>query len=267
MLVLSFLLNSCGDDLTPEQRVIKLRHLMDEENYDEALDQFVILKKDLPTDKATMFMGGRLYGKMGQIDSALSYAARYSALYPNDFDGQRFLYEISEQAGDYELQMKACNQLGAMENNRKKYLPKIAELNIKTGKPGMAVAIYRDLLVDDPSNSRLRFSYAFSLASSNQFDSAIVILEELLAQNPGELELMNNLAFYLTQAERYEDAKTQYTLITQSFPDYLAGWHGFGTVLKQLGDTANAIEVYQRVYDSDPLFLGVDSILKELRSE
>lgn len=253
--------------MTPEQRVLKLRHLMDEENYDEALEQFEILKKVLPTDKATLFMGGRLYARMGQIDSALSYAARFSALYPGDFDGQRFLYEISEQAEDYELQMKACNQLGVIEKNRKKYLPKIAELNIKTGKPGMAAVIYRDLLVDDPSNNRLRFLYAFSLASCNQFDSAIVILEGLIAQNPGELELMNNLAFYLAQAERYEEAKAQYTMLTQMFPDYLAGWHGLGTALKESGDTANAIKIYQHVYDSIPDFMGVDSILRELRSE
>ncbi|MEE9442239.1 MAG: tetratricopeptide repeat protein [candidate division Zixibacteria bacterium] len=251
----------------PEQRVVRMRHLMDEGNYEEALEHFVILKKDMPTDKATLFMGARLYEKLNLIDSALSYAIKFSALYPTDFEGQKFLYEISERAEDFEMQLKAASRLGALENNRKKYLPKIAELNIKTGMPGMAVSIYRDLLVDDPSNNQIRFAFAYSLAATGQFDSAVVVIEELLAQNPGELELMNNLAFFLTQAERYEEAETQYILITKTFPDYLAGWHGLGTVLKQLGDTAKSIEAYQRVYNSDSTFLGVDSILRELSSD
>ncbi|MFH1699308.1 MAG: tetratricopeptide repeat protein [Candidatus Zixiibacteriota bacterium] len=267
MTALSFLLLSCGEDLTPDQRVVRMRHLMDEEKYEQALEHLVTLKKELPTDKATLFIGGRLYEKMGQIDSALSYAVKFTALFPADFEGQKFLYEISERAEDFELQLRAANRLGFLEKNRKKYLPKIAELNIKTGKPGMAVSIYRDLLADDPSNNQLRFSFAFSLGVVGKFDSAIVVMEELLAQNPGKMELMNNLAFFLAQAERFEEAKTQYTLVTKSFPDYLAGWHGLGTVLKQLGDTNQAIDAFQRVYNTNPAFMGVDSILRELRPE
>lgn len=265
LLVLSgLILPSCGEDLTTEQRISRLKLYTDTGKYAEAMDYLKQLKDESPTNAVVLMMGARLYFEYEQYDSALSYAKKYAALYSGDPAGYRLLYKVSKQIKEYDQQLWALSQLGYVENNRKPYLPEIAQLNMMKGNPGMAVAVCRDIVKYDPENQSVLFTLGSALSAIGKIDSAIIVMEKLRDLAPNKLEILVNLGMFYASADRYAEAEEIYGQAITLYPEFIPGWYGLGNVLAVKGDTAGAIKAYRHVSESDPTFLGVDTLLRNL---
>jgi len=262
--VLLFICVGCGEKLTPEERVVRLRRLVDEEKFDEARRHVGILLRERPTDRVVLYLSGKVYYAQKVLDSALTVAKQYTDLFPDDIEGFKFQYQVAEELNDYESQIWAVSQLRYLENNNRKYLPRIAELNLLMNKPGMAEEVCKDILEYDPGNTQVMFTLAAALAGMDKLDSAIIVMEELNRRHPNKMEILFNLGNYLASTERYEEARKVFIQTTSLWPEQNGGWYGLGNVLIQMGDTSGARQAYQRVYESDSTFLGVDSILQNL---
>ncbi len=250
--------------MTPEKRMFELREFTEKGEFDKALGHFEVLKKIRPTDPIVLFNGAKAYFGLEMYDSSLVYAKKYCALYSDDSDGYRLLYKVGGVLEDYSQQLWALSQLGYKEKNRARYLPDIAELNLKNENPGLAVAVCRDILEYDPENSRVLFTLATGLMSIGKSDSAILVLEHLDRNQPNQVEVLANLATYYAVINKVTLAEDKFGQLTVLFPDFLPGWFGLGNVLALKGDTAGALEAYENVFVYDSAFLGVDTLMRNL---
>jgi len=258
------LLGACESDMSPETRLDKLRRLVEDRDFEEALEQVKILKKDMSTDSVFLMLAGKTYLGLEQIDSAHVCFKQYTALHPLQLQGYHFLYQTGEILQDYDAQIWAVSQLGYLENNRRKYHYDIARLNFLRGEYGQAMKTCYMILEYDPGNPDVLFILANSLAAADKVDSAIVIMEKLNRQNPDKVEVLTNLASFLVENKEYEKAEVHFRRLTTVFPDYVPGWYGLGNALLSKGDTANAKKAYLEVYSRDQDFLQVDSIIRSL---
>jgi tetratricopeptide (TPR) repeat protein len=254
----------CGSDLSPEEQIVKLKELVEDEDFEEAEELLRDLHVKRPTDSTVMRLAGIVFIGLNQPDSAYSYARKFSVLYPKDANGYRFLYEVSGLKEDYDMQIWALSQLSYVEGDKDKYYAQIVELNFMRGEFGKAISGAEWVLAKDPENSGMLFILANSLATIGNVDSAVAILTRLDEKNPNRVEIIANLASYLASKKDYDQAEVHFKKLIELYPDYLPGWYGLGNVLAKKGDTTGAIRAYQQVYMSDPSFLSVDSVLHEL---
>ncbi len=264
LILCGLVLAACSEDLTLEQRTSRLKRLTEQGEYDKAMEHLAILVKEKPTDQIVLMTAARLYFETGQYDTSLSYAKKFSSLYSEDVEGYRFLYTVSSQLNDYKQMLWALSQLGYKEKNREKYLPEIAQLNLMNGSPGLAVAVCRDIVKYDPDNPQVLFTLGSALMEINKGDSAILVMERVNILQPNQLEVLANLGMYYAAASRIQQAEEVFGQITVLYPEFIPGWFGLGNVLTAKGDTTGAIEAYRRVSSSDPTFLGVDTLLRNL---
>jgi tetratricopeptide (TPR) repeat protein len=255
----------CDSNMPPEARLKKLRALADKEDFSGAETELKLLMIDLPTDSAVLFLGARVYAGMNQFDSAVTYAKKFTVLYPRDLNGYRMLYNVAGKIEDYDAQIWAVSQLGYIENNRRKYHYDIADLNYKRGEFGMAIVTCKQMLEYDSTNVQVLFLLASSLAAAGQIDSALAVMEKLDQRHPNKVEIVSNLASFFAGKRDYDKAIVHFKRLTTLFPDYLPGWFGLGNVYLQKADTTAAIEAYRQVYTRDSTFLRVDSILNSLQ--
>ena len=257
-------LTACDTQLSPDRRLSKLRSLVEDGKFEEAVKEVEILKPQLPTDSTYLMLAGKTYMALNQFDSAHVCFKQYTALYPTRLEGYHFLYQTGGELEDYDAQIWAVSQLGYLENDRKKYHYDIARLNFLRGEYGQAMRTCYMILEYNPSDPGTLFILANSLATAGMIDSAIVIMERLNRQSPDKVEVLSNLASFLVDKKDFEQAARHFGRITALYPDYMPGWFGLGNVLLTKGDTAGAREAYWQVYTRDSTFLDVDSILREL---
>jgi tetratricopeptide (TPR) repeat protein len=258
-------LAACSTKMSPETRLTKLRDLVEDQKFNDALEQVHILRPEIPTDSAFLMLAGRTYLGLNMIDSAHACARQYAVLYPSRLEGYRFLYHTGELLQDYDAQIWCVSQMGYLENNRRKYHEDIARLNFLRGEYGQAMRTCNQIFEYEPNNPQALFIMANSLATIGKTDSAIVIMEKLNKQSPDRVEVLSNLASFLADKKDYKEAAVHFKRLITLYPDYIPGWFGLGNVLVTMGDTTGAIDAYGQVYSRDSTFLGVDSILHELQ--
>jgi tetratricopeptide (TPR) repeat protein len=257
-------LAACEGDLSPQEKLEKLREMMIDKDYEKAIEYARPLLPVMPTDSVLLMLTGNAYLGLKQYDSAHSYAKKYTALYPTRMEGYHFLYVTGELVQDYDAQIWAVSQLGYLENNRQKYHYDIARLNFLRGEYGQAIKTCEMILEYNPEDSKTLFILANSMATIGKVDSAIAIMEALDRQNPNQVEVLSNLASFLVEKKDYEQAAIHFKRITSLFPDYVPGWFGLGNVLLGKGDSTAARDAYWQVYTRDSTFLGVDTIMRQL---
>ena len=257
-------LMSCGGETTPESRLDKMRRLVDDGKFEDALEEIPLLKNAIPTDSAFLMLAGRTYLGLNMPDSAHACAKQFTALYPTRLDGYHFLYQTSELTEDYDAEIWAISQLGYLENNRPKYYYEIARLNFLRGEYGQSMRTCEMIFKTDPENPDALFIYSNCLATIGKIDSAIAIMEKLNRRNPDKIEVLSNLGSFLVNKRDYEKAAVHFKRLTSLYPDYIPGWYGLGNVLITTGDTNGAKNAYMQVYTRDSTFLDIDSIMHSL---
>lgn len=255
---------SCSGEVGPEARIAKLRKLVEQEKYEAAIEEVNKLIPSRPTDSAVLFLGAKAYLAAGQADTAVSYAKKLTALYPEHMEGYRLLRTAADKIRDFDAEIWAVSQLAYKEGNRPKYYPELAELNFRRGQYGLSMATCREILKNDPENPQALFLLANNMSSVGLIDSAILIMEDLDRKNPEQVEIISNLASFMATKRDYAQAVVHFQRLTSLFPDYVPGWFGLGHMRLSLGDTTGAVTAYRQVYSRDSSFLGIDSILQTL---
>lgn len=261
--VILLILTACGET-TREGRLEQAWKNVKAEKYDKAQADFKVLYKNHPTDSAVLNVGAYIYGGLGQIDTALAYARKQVALYPKYLAAYYLLDTIAISARDYDQQLYAISNIGYIENRREIYWYRIAELNFLRGDYGICRTVCYEILKNHPDSSAAKFLLANALSAAGVNDSAIMVMERLHEEMPDRIEILSNLGVFYANVRQYARAKTAFEQLTRQRSDYLPGWMGLGNSCLMLGDSAEAIRAYRRVYMSDPTFYGVDSILKEI---
>lgn len=75
--------------------------------------------------------------------------------------------------------------------------------------------------------------------------SRIDLLETFIQEDPADPFNHYALGLEFVKADRFQDARTKFSHLVESHPDYLPTYFHYGKLLEHLGETANACEIYQ----------------------
>ena len=261
LIAISLLFAACGET-TREGKLERAWKNVKAQKYEKAEADFKDLYQNYPTDSAVLNLGAYVYGGLDKMDTALSYARKQVALYPKYLAAYYLLDTVAISAIDYDQQLYAISNIGYLQGNRQDYWYRIAELNFQRGDFGICRSVCYEILKNHPDSSAAKFLLANALSAAGISDSSIMIMEQLNDELPNRLDILSNLGVFYANARQYARAKDTFEKITELRSDYLPGWMGLGNSCLMLGDTAEAIKAYRRVYMGQPDFYNVDSILK-----
>ena len=96
---------------------------------------------------------------------------------------------------------------------------KLAKCYVYQSKWGDAQTAYETMLKRDSNNISLKSSVAYIYAMNGNTEKSIELYSELMEQSPDQSEILENYICVLLAADKKEDAKTQYDLLKQKFPE------------------------------------------------
>lgn len=260
----AIVLSSCASYNTVEEKIDRLQELITAEKFDDAKEMLLEVMALKPTDSTVLLLGSRVYVGLDQIDSAMAYAKKLTALYPQNLSALRYFYGLCELTEDWKAQVTTIARIGDLEGSRVPYYEIIADLNFRRGHYATAMKVLRKILEVNPDSAQALFLMANSMASTQKTDSAIFYMEKLELVWPDRIQVLSNLAAFHASKREYDQAEYYFSKTTTLYPGYTAGWYGLGNVLMSRADTVGAKKAYWEVYVRDPYFLGVDSIARAL---
>ena len=96
---------------------------------------------------------------------------------------------------------------------------KLAKCYAYQSKWGDAQTSYETILKRDPDNSSIKSSIAYIYAMNGNTTKAIDMYTDLIANAPEQAELYENYICVLLAAEKKEEAKEQYEVLKEKFPE------------------------------------------------
>jgi MSHA biogenesis protein MshN len=116
-----------------------------------------------------------------------------------------------------------------------------------------AVAVLKDGLALNPSNSAFAMLLARAMVERNDVRGALVLLQQYAAQNEASPEYHAFTAALYQRLERHGDAVAEYQVALKLAPNAGAWWLGLGISQQALNRPKDAVEAFQRAKDSGTL--------------
>lgn len=116
-----------------------------------------------------------------------------------------------------------------------------------SAQPGLRIA------VEQPREDAARlFAAAVAAHRAGDLAYARVAYERVLAMVPADVDAMNNLAILLSAQRELDRAERLLRRAVQLAPRNAGVWNNLGTVLRERGQSADAIAAFQHALDIDP---------------
>lgn len=131
-------------------------------------------------------------------------------------------YSIAESYMELENYSKAIEfyEKAAKSNElENRALYQIALCNVYQENWDEAAGGFNTLLEKDPENQTLKLSLAYIEAVRGNLENAETLYKELCTESPGSAEPLKNLVNVLIAEKKYDEAKQQFSLLEETFPD------------------------------------------------
>ncbi len=215
-----------------------------------------ILEQD-PDNQDIYLLLGNLYMEDAQWDEAYALFSRFVQRFPNAYAGHFFLGKIYRQRNQPLEAEKAFLRSLAIEPELEGARFELIELYTTTLKTSAhqkkAVALYEELLRENPQNNRAIFGYVLFLRDSGQERKA----EEMLRTRAADIsqnDLIRGIYRYYIEPERYRDAVFLLTPLIALHPDYIDLHYLLGVSFNGLNDDAKALAAFQSVSPSSRFY-------------
>jgi tetratricopeptide (TPR) repeat protein len=117
-----------------------------------------------------------------------------------------------------------------------------AELLVRLGLPGEAVAVYDELLAQHPDDAGIRYARGMLHVELGQVDAAVADFEHVVAMYPDDPSALNALGYTLTDmTDRHDEALLLIQRALELEPDNPAILDSMGWVLFRLGRPEEAL--------------------------
>ena len=152
------------------------------------------------------------------FDAALPVFSEYLRLYPDDINVWREYSVALVRAG---RGLEAEEVYGRLiDSGDSGARLELARLQRDRGEVDRAIALFHEILADNPENSELRQELARSLVWAERYEEAISIYRELARESPHALDIRLEFAQALFWHGRSEDA----FFILAGFPSHDSAW-------------------------------------------
>jgi tetratricopeptide (TPR) repeat protein len=128
----------------------------------------------------------------------------------------------------------------------------LAGLYVSDGKFDQAVAAYRKLAADNPSDADVHIGLGDALAGLGRSEEAEASYRRAISAEPAYWSAHAALAQHLFQRGRIEEAIAAVTKVTELVPSSASAWSNLGGVLQMQGDFVGARRAYDRSLQLEP---------------
>ncbi len=149
---------------------------------------------------------------------------------------------------------------------RGEWLPELADQLTWSGRPGEAVALYREAIetTTDPARERrARLGLALALSWDGDQRDALVEYDRLVAQDPNDLTARLGRARVLSWMDRQGEALAEYESVLRDHPGDLEASRGVGRVQSWRGRHRTAVAGMQELLASHPHDRQATAIMAE----
>jgi len=131
-----------------------------------------------------------------------------------------------------------------------------AELHVQAGRTKRAIAIYQQVLRQDPGCIDASFALAGLLHDAGEFEAAARRLRELLKYRPELAEVHFNLGTVLNSPEQRDEAIAAFQRAIELRPVFADAHNNLGIVYRELGQLEEAMSCFERAVFHAPKSLA-----------
>ncbi len=264
------------------------RMLVQFKAFDEAIEQFLVLKKSMSNDENVLLSLGLLSIETGKHNDAKHYLqtlldeghhnqqahyylgriqqsqgedmpaiANYERVLSGEYrlDAQIRAASLMARSGQYEkalarLELLAAQPLQSESDRIKLYLAK-GEVLRAASRDKEAFSLYNDALNLSPENTDLLYARALTAEKLDLLDVAESDLKMVLMHEPENASALNALGYTLAdRTQRYSEARDYILKAAQLLPDDPAILDSLGWVYYRLGQLEDAIKWLTRAFEA-----------------
>jgi len=166
--------------------------------------------------------------------------------------------------GADEWAQKTIEQALLLEPKNPSLITELGKLKVKEDEQG-AIALFEKALSLKPDFSEAVLQLALLDEQNENIDKAIQRLEQLIAVSQYEVEVRFHLGRLYYNEGRLEDAKTQFVIALQLFPNHSNSLYSLALLLEKQGDRENALLFLQKVLELNPNNKDIKAKINELQ--
>lgn len=150
-----------------------------------------------------------------------------------------------------------------------RYLPSLLQLSsmlMEYGRFLDAIPVLERTLVVDERNPQARNNLAYSLDVVGRSEEAVALWDELLRENPSDVRALNLLGLSLARRAQWSAAATQFEKTVRIEPRFVEGHYNLGLARFELGDREGAIASLRRALEIEPGYGAARRALQRIES-
>jgi len=223
----------------------------------KAIETFNALENILGMFEALSMEKYRLYMMLQEPDSALNEIKKLGEKFPTESRYPIILGDLYLQQNDNTQALKCYQKALEIDPESPYYPVSMANYYEKTGQSDSAKLQIHAALVNErlDVNTKLRIleRYVRQLQFSSQdIEGANTLFKTLLELHPDESQLKLNYGQFLFALEKYDDARFQIQLVTESEPENIEAWRQLFQLTVRMDDLDEAIRISKKCRDIFP---------------
>ena len=217
-------------------------------NFPGAVEQFRAAVALAPDDEDLMLQLVVALTRKGDNGEAVDLLKGFIAGHPQVIDSRLALARLYRETGlDAQAEKTYLQLVKDHPDLREARLELARFYESRPATLDHALKIYRELLAEVPSDTRLRNHLAAILINAGQLDAARKELEALLAAAPGDLEARRKLGLIAIEQEHWKEAVGLFRGLLEERPDLDQARYYLGVALERQGDAAGAIDAFAAI--------------------
>ncbi len=235
--------------------VLLISALMQQQNYDAALDAIDSFEKKNPGEIAAPTMRGSVYLKAGKIAEAEQAFAAVLEVSPGDPGANHNLALLAIQSKDYPRARAYYQNVLEYDKDNLATLLNLAALSqLEQDKPAM-VAFLERAVEAHPAEVRPRVVLARHYLVEGQADKVALVLAGLEETGRTDPDVINAEGLAQLTSGQYHDAKVSFERLIELRPDAPQPHYHLGLVYRGLGDNSRMTAEFKQAVQISPDYL------------
>ncbi|MCS1409400.1 MAG: hypothetical protein M2R45_02581 [Verrucomicrobia subdivision 3 bacterium] len=159
----------------------------------------------------------------------------------------------------------------AADPNNEGFLETLSQVYLLTGRYEESLVLFDRRLAIRPDDLRLLQDKALAHIRIKQFQAAIALLNTVIEVDPANVYARLNRAIAQYRIGDHENAKIDYQTVAETVSEHHAIYYGLGKIAQAAGDTASAIQHFERYLELAPKdtdeYREVEETLKSLKGQ
>lgn len=234
----------------------------------KAIDTYNTLENSIGMHEAISMEKFQLYMTIEQPDSAFNELKKLAGKFPMESRYPVIIGDLYLQRDDTLQALKYYNQAYAIDPESPYYLVSMANYYEKTGQREAAKQQIQEALLNERLDVDTKMSilarYIVQLQRSKQdIDGANTLFRTLLEQHPEESRLKLVYGEFLATQNKFDEARFQYQLVTESEPENINAWQQLLRLSFQIQNMDEVIRICNKCQEIFPdamefrLYLGI----------